>query len=164
MKRGYCRGNQQSTPFQQQKKNHPQHETHHGDITPTMIVKTKDDQQYGVVTKVINKKSEIYTVQCYGQLSRVGPWIRKCSKMKTFPNGGTSAISLQDVVLIGYNYQDKKTGSIAYVYNRTERYQLISNAEEYEVPKKLVALLEEDGYYTEPDGALEDNLEDEKSR
>ena len=125
-----------------------------------MLVKTKDDQQYGVITSVIKQgKSHVYMVQCYGQLPRVGPWLRKCTTMKTFPKG--NALSLDDTVLIGYNYQEKKTGAIAYVYNRSEKYQLIQNAEEYEVPPKLVTSLQEEGYDIEPDVTFGEDEEEE---
>ena len=109
------------------------------------MVKTKDDQQYGIVTSIVKqggrKSNSIYMVQCYGRLPRVGPWLRKCSTMKTFPNGGIPSISLHDPVLIGYNYQDPKTGAIAYVYSRSEKRQLVAHAPEYEVPNKLVERL-----------------------
>jgi hypothetical protein len=115
-----------------------------------MIVKTKDDQQYGVITRVVKQgKSNVYMVQCYGDLPRAGPWLRKCSTMTTFSKG--TALSLDDTVLIGYNYQDKKTGAIAYVYNRSEKFQLIQNANDYEVPSKLVQFLQDEGYDMEPD-------------
>ena len=124
-----------------------------------MLTKTKDDQQYGVITNIVKQgKSQVYMVQCYGHLPRVGPWLRKCSTMKTFPKG--TSLALQDTVLIGYNYQDKKTGAIAYVYNRSEKYQLIQNAEEYEVPTKLVTFLQEEGYDIEPDVTFGEDQEE----
>ena len=118
-----------------------------------MIVKTKDDQQYGVVTRVV--KNGVYIVQCYGHLPRVGPWLRKCTLIKTYRCSAVD-LSIDDVVLIGYNYQDKKTGAIAYTYNETEKHLLVRNAEAYEVPSKLVELLEEEAVALSKDTAIDD--------
>ena len=120
-----------------------------------MLVKTKDDQQYGVISNIVKQgKNQVYMVQCYGHLPRVGPWQRKCTKMKTFLPKGT-ALTLENTVLIGYNYQDNKTGAIAYVYNRSEKHQLIQNALDYEVPATLVTFLQEEGHYIEPNVTFE---------
>ena len=45
---------------------------------------------------------------------------------------------MNDWVLIGYNYQDKKTGKIMKVYkDASELRYLVDNAEEADVPKKM---------------------------
>lgn len=118
-----------------------------------MLVKTKDDQQYGVVTTIRKQEGSttVYLVQCHGHLPNVGPWMRKCGS--TFRS--TTSISIHDVVLIGYNYQDKKTGSIAYVYSRSDKGRLVAQASDYEVPLTLVNYLRREGYEAEPSVSFE---------
>ena len=120
-----------------------------------MLVKTKDDQQYGIIKGTVKQgKLVAYTVQCYGHLPRVGPWIRKCTLMRTYSQP-TSLLQVHSIVLIGYNYQDTKTGAIAYVYaGASELSQLIQNAQEYEVPDKLVQKIEQQ---LEGGGDMDDN-------
>ena len=59
------------------------------------------------------------------------------------------------------NNNTKKTGDIgiAYVYNRSEKYQLIQQADEYNVPLKLVLFLQEEGYDIEPDVTFHEEID-----
>ena len=134
-----------------------------------MIVRTTDDQQYGIITSIIKQgKSPLYMVQCYADLPREAG-LRKCGVRKSEEGCHAVAVAVEDVVLMGDTRHDKKTGTLLYVYSRYEKSQLFFHANDYDVPAALVQVLETEGCDVEPDVSFDDHViihsaEDEEGR
>ena len=100
----------------------------------SLLTKTKDDQQYGQVVAVLNGNQK-FRIQCHGKLERVGPWLRLCSQVL---KGQPQQPKLHDWVLVGYNYQDKKTCKILKVYNDTSELRyLLEHSEDVDLPQSM---------------------------
>ena len=109
-----------------------------------MLTRTKDDQQYAVVTGVVPDKggSPRYKVKCFGKLARVGPWERICTLTQY---AKSLQISQGTYVLIGYNYQDSKRGAVLHAYSGDEARKLAGDAEGYDVPADMLKHMQEHG-------------------
>ena len=117
----------------------------------TLLTKTKDDQQYGQIVAVLNGGSDKskFRVQCHGRLDRVGPWLRLASSVL---KGQPQKPNYNDWVLIGYNYQDKKTCKILKVYkNKSDLRFLLENAIDCEVPKSMISKLQQQLHHDDDD-------------
>jgi hypothetical protein len=141
-----------------------------------MLTRTKDDQQYAVVTGILPGKGggggrnashqPTYKVKCFGKLARVGPWERTCTfpQLHSLRKGGGShgqSITNGSYVLIGYNYQDNKRGAILCAYTADEARKLAEDAAcaelsgdgLYDVPPDMFKHMREHGVISVADGS-----------